>query len=134
MKHPISPQENKKIEEQAFICRHGTVVVDGLCAVCGEEMTPPPIQEWEKKFRETFEVEYRQDKVEVDVYEIITFIRKTLASQRAMVVEEIENTLKEKSAKLPIDIERQGGLYAQGMHAGIDLGINVCIDALKENL
>jgi len=39
--------------------------------------------------------------------------------------------MKEKSANLPINIERQGGLYAQGMHAGLDLAIDIAIMSNK---
>lgn len=48
------------------------------------------------------------------------------------VLDEPLKKCKEISKKLPIDIERHGGLYCQGMHAGIDACINLLLNYSKK--
>ena len=45
--------------------------------------------------------------------------------------EEIIKKIKEKSKKLPIEIEKTNSDYRQGMHAGLDLAIDDIIKLLK---
>ena len=48
------------------------------------------------------------------------------------VTERLLEKIKEKSKKLPIEIERTHPDYRQGMHAGIDLCIDILITDLEE--
>jgi len=54
---------------------------------------------------------------------IRTAIQQAIAQERNEWTGKL-NEIKKWSANLPIDIEQKGGLYAQGMHAGLDLAID----------
>jgi len=56
------------------------------------------------------------------------FIQNLLQQQKEEIIEKI----KEKSKKLPIEIEKTNSDYRQGMHAGLDLAIDDIIKLLKE--
>jgi len=87
-------------------------------------------KDWKEEFEERFLIRKGNGLwVNPDTFKIenvYNFIRQLLAQKEKEVIEEIEAIIRQYSATLPIEIERHGGEYCQGMHAGIDL----CIDAI----
>jgi len=79
-------------------------------------------KDWESRIRQILANVREEDKAR----KVINLIRQLLAKKEKEAMEEIETIIRQYSATLPIDIERHGGEYCQGMHAGIDL----CIDAI----
>ena len=77
---------------------------------------------WESRVRQILANVREEDKAR----KVINLIRQLLAKKEKEAMEEIETIIRQYSAALPIEIERFGGEYCQGMHAGIDL----CIDAI----
>ena len=73
--------------------------------------------QWQQK---EWRSKYSTDFVKAFIH---SYTRKLIES----LAEEIENKIKKHSASLPIDIERHGGQYCQGMHAGLDLAIDTVI-------
>ena len=66
--------------------------------------------------------------------ELENFLAISFASLLQSEMEGILDTIKKHSANLPIEIERKSGLYAQGMHAGLDLAIDDILAKLNEKV
>ena len=64
------------------------------------------------------------------VNSIADLLAKATAEARREELDCLLSKVKESSATLPLPIERSG-IYAQGMHAGIDLAINEIIARIK---
>ena len=65
---------------------------------------------------------------------VLSELMSLFASLLQSEMEGILDTIKKHSANLPIEIERKSGLYAQGMHAGLDLAIDDILAKLNEKV
>jgi len=80
------------MKKQAFICKHGQVIVDGLCAACGEPMTQA--KEWNAQKLKEFDEKLRWFMAgEGTPNDLKSFISSTLAEARKETIEKVFITL-----------------------------------------
>ena len=102
-------------------------------------MPKKEIENWEKEINEilitlTDKTGFNHSNESIDAFNLAeTGLVELLKSEKEKLLERI----KEKSKKLPIEIERTNSDYRQGMHTGIDLCIDIIIadlEKLKEEI
>ena len=89
------------------------------CTKCHEACDIAQPDDWEKRLRDVFEIEYRQDTVEVKVSELITFLRSecSLALKEGYI-----KGYKEGSGGIVADVVALKVQYDKGFKKGVKKG------------